>query len=660
MRKRSTILVLLLTLFVLTAFSAGVAAESDEDWIVVFDAEHYGTTEIQGVADAYGLEYLLDAYYFADENTALALKDHPMVLSVGAAGTASLCEAEPSAAYYNDPYYGSQWALNMVNVEKCWKNYTTGSKDVVVCVIDSGFFVNHEDAQKNYKFGKDYVLSNDEISANVTFDSTSHGTSCAGLIGATSGNGKGIAGMLKDVTVVSQRTFYWDADANEKKASIVHVAQAIRDAVDVYHADVISMSFLFDANGSAASLDLLKSACEYAYGKGVILVAAAGNNAAQGSTLQYPAAFDCVIGVGAVDSNRQVASFSARNTSVYCCAPGAGILSLGNPYSNEDPLAHLPADGNIYYRVTSGTSLATPFVASLAALARSFDENITPKEFRTLLKKTCTDLGNAGYDTSYGYGLINCEKLLKAMSDEADGNVFEDISKDSWYYDSVLKVYKNKLMVGMSDTQFGPETELTRAMFATIIYRMEGEPAVSLSGSGPFTDLESGSWYRKAVLWCEKNGIVYGVGGGKFAPYQPISRQEVVTMLYRYYNDYKKVTLPVDDSKSVNFEDAADIADWAKESVTAMVKAGIIEGYAVGSGRYVFRPQTIATRAVAARIISGLYDLNFDPEEPVTPPEEPVTPPEENPVTPPEEPVTPPEENPVTPPEESEDPSSEA
>ncbi|MGN0962502.1 MAG: S-layer homology domain-containing protein, partial [Clostridia bacterium] len=289
--------------------------------------------------------------------------------------------------------------------------------------------------------------------------------------------------------------------------------------------------------------------------------------------------------------------------------------------------------------------LATPFVASLAALARSYDENITPKEFASLLKNSCTDLGNPGYDTSYGYGLINCEKLLKAMSDKADGNIFEDVSKANWYYDSVLKVYHNKLMVGMSDTQFGPETELTRAMFATIIYRLEGEPAVSLPGSDPFTDLESGSWYRKAVLWCEQNGIVYGVGGGKFAPYQPISRQEVVTMLYRYYNDYKKVTLPVDDSKSVNFEDAADIADWAQKSVTAMVKAGIIEGYSVGSGRYVFRPQTIATRAVAARIISGLYDLDLDPEDPVTPPEEePVTPPEEEPVTPPEEPVTPPEE----------------
>ena len=627
MKKRSTILVLLLTLLVLTAFSAGVAAETGEEWIVVLDAEHYSTAEMQSLADAYGMEHLLDAYYIADENTAAALKNHPMVLSAGAAGTAFLCDAEPSAAGYNDPYISKQWALDMINVENVWKYYTTGSKDVVVCVIDSGFFVNHEDAQKNYKVGKDYVLSTDDLEANVTFDSTSHGTSCAGLIGATSGNGKGITGMLKDVTVVSQRTFYWDEDAKEKKASVIHIAQAIRDAVDQHHADVISMSFLVDSQKtSPESVALLKSACEYAYGKGVILVAAAGNNADQGSTLQYPAAFNCVIGVGAVDSNRQVVSFSARNTSVYCCAPGAGILSLGNPYSNEDPLAYLPDDGNIYYRVTSGTSLATPFVASLAALARSYDENITPEEFTSLLKNTCTDLGDPGYDTSYGYGLINCQKLLKAMSDKADGNIFEDISKGSWYYDSVLKVYHNKLMVGMSDTQFGPETELTRAMFATIIYRMEGEPAVSLSESDPFTDLESGSWYQKAVLWCEKNGIVYGVGGGKFAPYQPISRQEVVTMLYRYYNDYKKVTLPADDSKSVNFEDAADIADWAKESVTAMVKAGIIEGYSVGSGRYVFRPQTIATRAVAARIISGLYDLDLDPEEPVTPPAEPEDP----------------------------------
>ncbi|MGM9567162.1 MAG: S8 family peptidase [Clostridia bacterium] len=647
MKKRSTILVLLLTLFVLTVFSVGVAAETDEDWIVVFDTEHYSAAEIESFADAYGLEYLLDAYYIAEENTAAALKDHPMVLSVGAAGTASLCDAETSAAYYNDPYYSRQWALKMVNVENCWKYYTTGSKDVVVCVIDSGFFVNHGDAQKNFKSGKDYIKSDEsEEDVNVTSDCTSHGTSCAGLIGATSGNGKGIAGMLKDVTVVSQRTFYWDEAAKEKKASIVHVAQAIRDAVDVYGADVISMSFLVDSANpeiSPETIALLKSACEYAYDNGAILVAAAGNNAVQGSSLQYPAAFDCVIGVGAVDANREVASFSARNTSVYCCAPGVGVLSLGNPFNNESNGDDLIYDGNDYYRVTSGTSLATPFVASLAALARSYDENITSREFSALLKKTCTDLGNPGYDTSYGYGLINCEKLLKAMSDKADGNVFEDVSKADWYYDSVLKVYKNQLMVGMSDTQFGSETELTRAMFATILYRMEGEPAVT--GTGSFVDVEAGSWYQKAVVWAEENQIVFGVGEKKFAPMQPISRQEIVTMLYRYYMDYKKITLPEDDSISVQFEDAASIEDWAKPGVTALVKAGIIKGYEIGTNRYVFRPMNSATRAETARIISGLYDLNLAPEEPTTPPEEPTTPPTEEPTTPPaEEPVASPEE----------------
>lgn len=636
MKKRSTILILLLTLTLLAFFSTGIAAETEKNWIVVFDTEHYSENEIQSVAEEYGLDSLLAQYYAADEETAALLQNHPMILSAEASGTATLCEVETSASYYNDPYYSSQWALPMVNVEKCWKNYTTGSKDVVVCVIDSGFFVGHEDANtKNSNFiaGKDYVLSTEDDPKNVVFDSTSHGTSCAGLIGATSNNGIGISGMLKDVTVVSQRTFYYDKDAatqEKKKASVVHVAQAIRDAVDVHHADVISMSFLFDSsNQNSVSMDLLKSACQYAYGKGAILVAAAGNNAAQGSTLQYPAAFDCVIGVGAVDSNRQVASFSARNNSVYCCAPGEAIRALRNPYSPED----LPDDGNIYYRLASGTSLATPFVASLAALARSYDENITPAEFAALLRQTSRDLGDPGYDTSYGYGLIDCEKLLKAMNDKVDGNIFEDISKGQWYYDSVMSVYRNHLMVGMSETLFGPEEELTRAMFVTILYRMEGEPAVT--GNGSFTDVENGSWYQKAVIWGEKNSIVYGVGDQSFAPQQPISRQEVVTMLYRYYTDYKKVPLPVDNSHSVQFEDAASIADWAKTSVNAMVKAGIIEGYQIGTGRYIFRPQTIATRAVAAQIISGLYDLDFTPEKPDIPqepdtPEEPATPEESN------------------------------
>lgn len=658
MKKRCAILMVLLTLALFLGISAGVSAETEDPWIVVFDDEHYSATQIQAVAAEYDLEWLLDSYYAADESVALALKDHPMVLCVEVSGTVFLGETETSAVFYNDPYYSSQWALQMVNVEKCWKNYTTGSKDVVVCVIDSGFFVGHEDADSkngNFKSGKDYIQSSETEEVLVQIDSTSHGTSCAGLIGAISNNGKGIAGMLKDVTVVSERAFFWDDVEQQKKATLVHVAQAIRDAVDVHHADVISMSFLIEASKeTSASLGLLKSACEYAYDHGAILVAAAGNNADSGSTPQYPAAFNCVIGVGAVNSEKNVASFSARNSSVYCCAPGVNIRALRNPYSPED----VSDDGNIYYRLASGTSLATPFVSSLAALARSYDNEITPKEFMDLLKRTCQDLGDPGYDTSYGYGLIDCEKLLKAVDDKISGNVFEDVSKSNWYYDSVLNVYRKKLMVGLSDTRFGPETELTRGMFVTILYRMEGEPAVS--GSGSFTDVESNSWYQKAVIWGEANHIVYGVGENRFAPNQPINRQEVVTMLYRYYTDYKKVTLPADESKTVRFEDADTIASWAKDSVAAMVKAGIINGYSLGDGKYVFRPLTNATRAVAAQIISGLCDLNFDPETPDDPPTDPTDPPTD-PTTPtdPTDPTTPTDPtNPPTDPTDPDEPST--
>lgn len=599
MKKRRTFFSLLLTLLLLVAFSSAAAAETTEDWIVCFDSARYSKSEIQAVAAEYDLKYLLNQYYATDAATAAQLEGMPMVLSVGASATATLCDVKPSAPMYNDPGFEKQWGLQLVNIEDCWRYYTTGSKDVVVCVIDSGFYVNHEDAQKNFKSGKDYVTEDpDDL---VTFDNTSHGTSCAGLIGATSDNGIGITGLLKDVTVVNQRTFYWDDVAQEKKADLTKVVEAIGDAVELYNADVISMSFLFEPQNDAdlLSLELLKAACDDAREKGVILVAAAGNNGFKDSALQYPAAFDSVIGVGAVDSDGVVADFSAKNNSVFCCAPGKDIYSLGNYYNAESDKQN--------YRLVSGTSLATPFVASLGALARSFDPEITPDEFRSLLKTTSKDLGEVGYDTSYGYGLIDCEKLLKRISDKKDGNVFNDISKESWYYDSVMTVFRNHLMVGLEKDSFGPDVNLSRSMFVTILYRMEGEPAVE--GDTSFIDVAADGYYRNAVIWGEQNKIVYGVGDDKvklFAPDAPISRQEVVTMLYRYYKDYKKVTLP-DKGASADFTDDAQIDTWAKDAVTAMVKAGILEGYKLSDGTYVFKPRVVATRAVAARIISGLY-----------------------------------------------------
>ncbi|MBQ6810672.1 MAG: S8 family serine peptidase, partial [Firmicutes bacterium] len=473
-------------------------------------------------------------------------------------------------------------------IRNCWKYYTTGSSDVRICVIDSGFYYDHPDAQKNFLPGKDYTSSlNPTIS-----DATSHGTSVAGLIGATTNNHIGIAGLMKDVTIYNLRTFSWDEEAKTKVTTADLVAQAIVDSVDVYKADIINMSLLF-----GESSEVLEAACDYAAENGVILVAAAGNNGMDGSALQYPATYDSVIGVGAVDSNKNAANFSARNSSIYCCAPGVNISTLQNPFNPEYE------DLMLYYRNDAGgTSLATPHVSALAAMALSYDPELTSDEFCELLKASCTDLGTPGYDTTYGYGLIDFEKMMRLI----DGNIFDDVSKADWFHNAVVSAYQDKLMVGIDTAIFGPDVELSRGMFVTILYRMDNEPEVT--GEHPFTDLPEDFYYNTPIAWAYENGVAMGISETTFAPDKPISRQEVVTMLYRYYTDYKGETLP-EKGNEVEFRDADDIASWAEEAVFAMTKAGALSGYQLTDAEgvyYVFLPERVINRAETAMILSNL------------------------------------------------------
>lgn len=591
MKKRAHLLILLILAFTLLC-SAGVAADNQGfGRVITFDTQHYTAEEIAEVAEEYGLTHILLGYYSGDEAAADALAEHPMVLSAEAAPVGTLGEVKDIS--YNDAYFSFQWNLDVVNIKNCWKYYTTGSHDVTICVIDSGFYHAHPDAEKtsgekeNFWPGKDYVDGGLTIK-----DTTSHGTSVAGVIGATSDNGKGVAGLMENVTIYNLRTFYWDEEKKEKQTTADLVAQAIVDSVDVYHADVINMSLLFEEDS-----EVLKAACDYAAEKGVLLVAAAGNNGGSGSALLYPATYDSVIGVGAVDSNKNVANFSAKNRSVYCCAPGSNIYTLQNPFNTESESL------NTYYRSDAGgTSLATPHVSALAALALSYDPELTPAEFRTLLKASCTDLGDKGYDISYGHGLINFEKMMKLI----DGNVFDDVAKPDWFHDAVVNVYQDKLMVGVSDTNFGPAVELTRGMFVTILYRMDGEPEVT--AEPPFTDLPEEFYYNTPIAWAYENGVAMGISATEFAPDKPITRQEVVTMLYRYFTDYKEQPLPEKGSE-IAFRDAADIADWAKDAVVAMTKAGVLSGYKLADAEgeyYVFMPERVTVRSETAMMLSNM------------------------------------------------------
>lgn len=171
---------------------------------------------------------------------------------------------------------------------------------------------------------------------------------------------------------------------------------------------------------------------------------------------------------------------------------------------------------------------------------------------------------------------------------------FVDIPEGIWYHEAVDYVLAKGLMKGVSADSFDPDGQLTRAMLATILYRISGAPE---SGAHPFTDVAEGLWYSEAIAWAYENGVVNGIDGVTFAPNAPVTRQQAAAMLYRYACLVESdVTAQGDLSQ---FRDADRIAEYAKQPLSWAVGAGIING--VGNER--LDPEGTATRAQIAKII---------------------------------------------------------
>lgn len=171
-------------------------------------------------------------------------------------------------------------------------------------------------------------------------------------------------------------------------------------------------------------------------------------------------------------------------------------------------------------------------------------------------------------------------------------NPFIDID-DSWAKEDILTAYYAGLIKGTSENTYSPELNVTRAMFVTLLYRLEGEPAVS--GETPFTDLAEGEYYVDAVAWAYENGVVNGTSDSTYSPNAVITREQMVTMLYRYAKYDGRDVAVSDDLAS--FSDAGSVSDWALDAVKWAVADGIIQGY---DG--VLSPQGSATREQMAAI----------------------------------------------------------
>ncbi len=173
---------------------------------------------------------------------------------------------------------------------------------------------------------------------------------------------------------------------------------------------------------------------------------------------------------------------------------------------------------------------------------------------------------------------------------------FIDVRGDDWFYDDVAYVYENGLMNGTSETTFSPYISTTRGMIVTILYRMEGKPAVF--EACPFTDVKAGAYYERAIVWAAENGIVKGYGNGCFGPDDQITREQMAAILYRYAKNRGLDVSVGENTNILSYDDALDISEYAVPAMQWACGAQIIQG---ADGR--LTPGAKATRAQVAAIL---------------------------------------------------------
>ncbi|MDY2807321.1 MAG: S-layer homology domain-containing protein [Oscillospiraceae bacterium] len=176
-----------------------------------------------------------------------------------------------------------------------------------------------------------------------------------------------------------------------------------------------------------------------------------------------------------------------------------------------------------------------------------------------------------------------------------DSMCFDDVTKGDWFYKDVEYVYNEGIMDGVSKREFAPNETLTRAMIVKILYRIEGEPAGYRSSD--FNDVESGRWYTGAVAWAAEKEIVKGYGNGKFGPNDPVTREQLAAILYRY-TQYKGWSTAAASGNLDGFKDAASVSSYAVDAMNWAVDEGLLKG-----ANNKLSPKSNATRAQVAAII---------------------------------------------------------
>ena len=345
-----------------------------------------------------------------------------------------------SRAVPNDTLYNEQWHYPHIRLPEAW-DITTGNPNVIVAVIDSGILADHPDFQGKLVQGYDMISNatnagdGDGVDSNPEDpgdrglgdgSSSFHGTHVAGTVAAATNNNAGVAGVAWQSRIMPMRVLGLEGGTSFDLIQAILYAAGLENAsgqVPTQRVDVINMSL---GGGGFSSSEA--SAITAARDAGVIIVAAAGNSGS--ANQEYPASYDGVVSVAAINQSNTRTSYSNFGQSIDVTAPGGDLDEDAD--GNGTPDGVLSTIGNdressttYGYRYYQGTSMSSPHVAGVAALMKSVAPNMTPAEFDRVLSegRISDDLGVEGRDNDFGYGLINAMKAVNTAQELASGTL---------------------------------------------------------------------------------------------------------------------------------------------------------------------------------------------------------------------------------------------
>ncbi|MBD2084893.1 S8 family peptidase [Trichocoleus sp. ST-U3] len=375
----------------------GLAAQGEFDSIVLDFREDVPAEVVQEQVRSLGAQYNSE---FSESDQLYIIKgDRNLLKTLKKSPLAKKTEyIEPNYVYKalevpNDPEYSKQWNLRSINVESAWDE--TKGAGMTVAVIDTG--ISRVPDLKDTKFVQGYDFVNNRDQAD---DDNGHGTHVGGTVAQATNNGYGVAGIAYEASLMPLKVL-----SAEGGGTVADIAEAIKFAAD-NGADVINMSL-----GGGGESQVMQEAIDYAYNKGVVIVAAAGNS--NENSASYPARYPHVIGVSAIDSAGEKAFYSSYGAGVDISAPG-GAITEENPSGGilQETISY-DENGKLIptFAAFQGTSMASPHVAGVAALVKA--SGVTePEEVLGVLKKSARVISDDALNY-FGAGHLDASAAVK-------------------------------------------------------------------------------------------------------------------------------------------------------------------------------------------------------------------------------------------------------